>query len=70
MLRTLWKGSRPLTATGLLMLPVLLAAAIGLAIDPRYITGAPAWLHLNKVLAIAVGERQARAVRLDVYRVS
>jgi hypothetical protein len=35
----------------------------------RFTTGAPAWLHLNKVLALAVGERQARQVRLDVYQV-
>jgi hypothetical protein len=27
-----------------------------------------AWAHLNKVMAIAVGQREARAVLLDVYR--
>lgn len=36
----------------------------------RFTTGAPAWLHLNKVLALAVGEREARRVRLDVYRIT
>jgi len=35
----------------------------------RFTTGAPQWLHLNKVLALAVGQREARAVLLDVYRV-
>ena len=36
----------------------------------RFTTGAPAWQHLNKVMAIAVGQREARAVLLDVYRLS
>jgi hypothetical protein len=36
----------------------------------RFQTGAPAWLHLNRVMAIAVGERQADEVRLDVYRIA
>jgi hypothetical protein len=35
----------------------------------RFTTGAPAWAHLNKVLALAVGERQADQVVLDVFRV-
>ncbi|MBI5255007.1 MAG: DUF3237 domain-containing protein [Burkholderiales bacterium] len=35
----------------------------------RFTTGAPAWLHLNKVLALAVGEREATRVKLDVYRI-
>ena len=35
----------------------------------RFQTGAPAWLHLNRVMAIAVGERHANEVRLDVYRI-
>ena len=34
----------PLTVTGLLMLPVLAIAVARLIIDPRLITGAPAWL--------------------------
>jgi len=33
-------------------------------------TGAPQWLHLNKVMALAVGQRQARLVVLDVYRIT
>lgn len=36
----------------------------------RFTTGAPQWCHLNKVLALAVGEREAARVKLDVYRVS
>jgi hypothetical protein len=35
----------------------------------RFTTGAPQWLHLNKVLAIAVGQREARLVLLDLYRI-
>jgi hypothetical protein len=35
----------------------------------RFQTGAPAWLHLNRTLALAVGQREARRVRLDVYRI-
>lgn len=33
-------------------------------------TGAPAWAHLNKVMALAVGRREARAVLLDFYRIT
>ena len=36
----------------------------------RYTTGAPAWLHLNRTLALAVGQRDAAAVRLDFYRIT
>jgi hypothetical protein len=36
----------------------------------RFTTGAPAWAHLNKVLALAVGQRQAAQVVLDVYRIT
>lgn len=36
----------------------------------RFATGAPGWAHLNKVLALASGERHARAVVLDVYRIT
>ena len=34
----------------------------------RFTTGASAWQHLNKVMAIACGQREARLVLLDVYR--
>ena len=36
----------------------------------RFSTGAPAWLHLNKVMALAVGQREASAVLLDFYRIT
>ena len=36
----------------------------------RFTTGAPAWLHLNKVLALAVGQREAQQVILDFYRIT
>ena len=48
MLNRLWKGSAPLTVTGLLMLVVLGGTLVGLAFDPRVITGAPAWLKPTK----------------------
>jgi hypothetical protein len=51
MVSKFWKGSAPLTATGLLMLVVLSGAVIGLAVDPRIITGAPAWLKPAKFAA-------------------
>lgn len=55
MLSTFWKGSAPLTVTGLAMIVVLAAAAIGLAVDPRTITGAPAWLKPSKfAISIAI----------------
>jgi hypothetical protein len=55
MLSRFWKGSAPLTATGLLMVPVLVLAALGLAVDPRIITGAPAWLKPAKfAVSIAI----------------
>lgn len=34
----------------------------------RFTTGAPQWQHLNKLLAIAVGQREASVVKLDFYR--
>jgi len=36
----------------------------------RFTTGAPQWLHLNKLLAIAVGQREAALVKLDFYRLA
>src|SRR5687767_10359355 len=51
MVSRFWKGSAPLTATGLLMLIVLTGAVAGLAVDPRVITGAPAWLKPAKFAA-------------------
>src|SRR5690242_17497382 len=40
----LWRGSRPLTAVGVLMVFAAVASIVGLLVDPRIITGAPAWL--------------------------
>jgi len=40
----LWRSSAPLTAVGLLMLGAAVASLVGLLVDPRIITGAPAWL--------------------------
>jgi hypothetical protein len=40
----LWRGSPPLTAVGALMLVVAGLSLVGLLVDPRVITGAPAWL--------------------------
>jgi hypothetical protein len=36
----------------------------------RFATGHPAWLQLNKVMALGVGQREAGRVLLDVYRVT
>jgi len=44
LLDQLWGGSPPLTAVGLFMLAVAGASAIGMFVDSRLITGAPAWL--------------------------
>ncbi|MFN0183773.1 MAG: DUF3237 domain-containing protein [Aquabacterium sp.] len=51
----------------------------GEAVDPsayffrtiiRFTTGAPAWAHLNKTLAIARGQRDQDAVLLHYYRIT
>lgn len=44
LLGRLWRASPPLTAVGALMLVAAGAAVVGMIIDPRTITGAPAWL--------------------------
>jgi hypothetical protein len=36
----------------------------------RFQTGAAQWLHLNRVLALACGQREATRVVLDVYRIT
>ena len=43
-LTTLWRSSPPLTFVGLLMLGAAAASVVGILVDPRMITGAPAWL--------------------------
>jgi hypothetical protein len=53
--QTLWQTSPELIATAALMLLVLPAALVGLAVDPRLITGAPAWLKPAKfAISIAI----------------
>ena len=55
MLQQCWRGSAPLTVTALLMVAALAAALVGLAVDPRLITGAPAWLKPAKfAVSIAI----------------
>jgi hypothetical protein len=55
MMKRFWKTNAPLTVTGLLMLPALAFAVVGLMVDPRLITGAPAWLKPAKfAFSIAV----------------
>jgi len=44
MLERVWRASPPLTAVGGFMLVAAGAAVVGMAVDPRTITGAPAWL--------------------------
>jgi Protein of unknown function (DUF3237) len=34
----------------------------------RFTTGAPAWAHLNRTMALALGQREAGRVVLDLYR--
>ncbi len=36
----------------------------------RFRTGAPQWLHLNKAMAIACGQRESARVLLDLYRIT
>lgn len=36
----------------------------------RFATGAPAWLHLNRTMAVASGARSATGVVLDFHRVA
>jgi len=44
LLDQMWRASPPLTVVGVLMLGIAIPSAIGIFIDPRIITGAPAWL--------------------------
>ena len=36
----------------------------------RLTTGHPSWLHLNKVMALAVGRRERTRVQLDFWRIA
>jgi hypothetical protein len=44
LLGRLWRASPPLTAVGALMIVAAGASPVGMVVDPRIITGAPAWL--------------------------
>jgi hypothetical protein len=44
LVQRLWQASPPLTAVGALMLVVAVPSLVGVFVDPRIITGAPAWL--------------------------
>jgi hypothetical protein len=48
MVRTLWRTSPPLTGVAAVMLAALGLFVVGLLMDPRIITGAPAWLKPAK----------------------
>ena len=48
MLRSLWRTNRPLTAVAAVMIVMLVPFVVGLFLDPRTITGAPAWLKPAK----------------------
>jgi hypothetical protein len=50
-LKRLWQTSPELIATAAVMQVVLIGALVGLAADPRVITGAPAWLKPAKFAA-------------------
>jgi hypothetical protein len=53
--RRAWAANRPLTLVGLAMMAVLAVTVVGLTVDPRVITGAPAWLKPAKfALSIAI----------------
>jgi hypothetical protein len=47
----LWQTDKPLTAVGLLMVGALAVSLAGVWVDPRMITGAPAWLKPVKFAA-------------------
>src|SRR5262249_14595557 len=45
LLGQLWRTSSPLVAAGLLMTAMAVVSLIGIVVDPRVITGAPAWVE-------------------------
>jgi hypothetical protein len=55
MIRKAWETNKPLALVGLAMIAILAVALVGLVVDPRVITGAPAWLKPAKfAISIAV----------------
>jgi len=51
LLARLWTAEPLLTGTGIFMAALLLASVVGIWLDPREITGAPAWLKPAKFAA-------------------
>lgn len=49
--RRLWTASAPLTTVAVVMTAALAASTVAMAVDPRLITGAPAWLKPAKFAA-------------------
>jgi hypothetical protein len=49
--RELWRSSRPLVAVAAVMTVMLVISMAGLLLDPRVITGAPAWMKPAKFAA-------------------
>src|ERR671916_2950745 len=50
-----WRRNPPLVALVLMMLVVAAVAVVGLVVDPRVITGAPAWMKpLKFAVSIAI----------------
>src|SRR4030081_695551 len=47
-LKRAWRASAPLTVVGLVMLGAFLGSLLEVAVDPRQILGAPAWLKPAK----------------------
>jgi hypothetical protein len=47
----IWRADRPLSVVSVLMLVVLAGALVGMVVDARVITGAPAWLKPAKFAA-------------------
>ncbi|HEY7909616.1 MAG TPA: hypothetical protein VIC60_12110, partial [Thermomicrobiales bacterium] len=58
--------NRPLSVTAILMLLTLVGTLIGLIVDPRVITGAPAWLKPTK-FAISISVYSATFVWLLTF---
>ena len=50
-LKTLWETDARLTAVGLAMFALLMVTGVALLVDPREVTGAPAWLKPAKFAA-------------------
>jgi energy-converting hydrogenase Eha subunit F len=54
-LKALWESDARLTALGVVMIALLAATGVALVLDPRQITGAPAWLKPAKFsISIAI----------------